>query len=97
MFIVILRYPDPEKTLPHQPEHIAFIDRHIKAGHFTVTGPQVPRTGGIIVADVPTRAELDMILLEDPYRKAGTTYEIIEFLSGGKLTAAAPRSEEASS
>jgi len=86
MFIVILRYPVPDTTRPHLEAHTAWVKANSAAGRFLLTGPMTPRVGGIIVVDVPSRAELDAILAEDPYGKAGTTYEVHEFSAlGGSL------------
>jgi uncharacterized protein YciI len=79
MFVIVLRYPDPEATAKLRDKHAAWIYKHADAGRFLMTGPMEPRTGGIIVADVPSRAELDAMLREDPYATAGTTYEVMEF------------------
>jgi uncharacterized protein YciI len=97
MFVVILRYPEPDTTPAHRAGHTAWIGRHSDAGRFLYTGPMIPRVGGIIVADVASREELEAMLRDDPYGKAGATYEILEFaVLGGSLSTAAAgsRSED---
>ena len=40
----------------------------------------MPREGGIILADAPSRAALEAVLGEDPFHQAGVArYEITEF------------------
>lgn len=46
-----------------------------------MSGPQVPRTGGVILARGVTREELEQILTEDPFYQASVvTYQIITFV-----------------
>jgi uncharacterized protein YciI len=81
MFIVHLTYSDPEATWALRDAHSAWGRANAARGRTLLSGPLVPRTGGIIVADVESREELDAMLREDPYAKAGTTYEIFEFIA----------------
>jgi uncharacterized protein YciI len=40
----------------------------------------VPRTGGVIVARVKTREEVEALIHEDPFYKEGIAdYEVVEF------------------
>jgi uncharacterized protein YciI len=81
MFIVLVQYMQPLATIEaHLAEHRAFLDRHYAAGHFLASGPQVPRTGGAILARNLTRTELEAVLTEDPFhREQIATYQIVEF------------------
>jgi uncharacterized protein YciI len=81
MFLLLSRYvkplPEVERWLP---DHRAFLDRHYAAGHFVVSGPLEPRTGGVIVVADMERATVDAILAEDPFAREGVSaYEILEF------------------
>jgi uncharacterized protein YciI len=81
MFIILVHYikalADVEK---HKPEHYEYLDRHYAAGRFVASGPQVPRTGGVILARAGSRHELDEVLSEDPfYSEKVAQYQIIEF------------------
>jgi uncharacterized protein YciI len=62
--------------------HRAFLARYVEKGVIVAAGPKVPRTGGfIVVSDIP-RAELDAMLAEDPFLKAGSARcEVTEFRS----------------
>lgn len=81
MFLLLSRYlktiEEIERVLP---EHRAFLDRHYAAGHFVVSGPLEPRTGGVIVTCTMPRAQLESILADDPFvLEAISAYEILEF------------------
>lgn len=80
MFLLISRYLKPAEEVDRWlPEHRAFLDRHYTAGHFLVSGPFVPRTGGIIVTLPMERQDVEAILAEDPFVREGVSeYEIVE-------------------
>lgn len=82
MFVVILTYHKPiedvEKlTVPHR----AFLDQLYADGVLVASGPQVPRTGGILLAKGGrSKDELWALLQADPFYTEGiATYDIIEF------------------
>jgi uncharacterized protein YciI len=81
MFIVLLHYIQPLTVIEtHIAEHRDFLDRHYAAGHFIASGPQLPRTGGVILAKGLNREELDAVLAEDPFHREKTaSYQVIEF------------------
>jgi len=80
MYVILLRYPDPALSEPHREAHRAFIKRNVELGRILVSGPTEPRNGGVIVAAVSSRAEVDALIAEDPYHKAGVaTHEPIAF------------------
>lgn len=82
MYIVILTYKKPIEeiervTVPHR----AFLDTLYAQNILLISGPQVPRTGGILVArGGRTAGELMDILQNDPFYTEGIAdYHIIEF------------------
>ena len=81
LFIVSITYTRPlEQVDKFVPEHIEFLDEQYSLGHFQLSGRKVPRTGGVILATVDSRAALDRILAQDPFhREKLADYEIIEF------------------
>lgn len=81
MFIVQITYTVPLETVDkHLPAHVEWLHEHEAAGHFVVYGRLVPRSGGVIVADLPSREALDEILYEDPFMKhAVGTYQVLQF------------------
>ena len=82
MFIVSLEYIHPLADIEAAlPEHIAYLERHYRAGTFLLSGRKEPRTGGIIVARAASRAEIERIISEDPFHQTGIAdYEITEFI-----------------
>ena len=81
MFILLSRYLVPLDEVDRWvPEHRAFLERHFEAHHLLTSGPQEPRTGGVIVTHDMTRAEVDAMLAEDPFVREGVSeYQVIEF------------------
>lgn len=82
MFIVSLSYTAPlDEVDAHLAAHRDFLAAHYAAGTFLMSGRKVPRDGGIIVADAPSRAALEAVLGEDPFARANLArYEITEFV-----------------
>jgi uncharacterized protein YciI len=81
MFIILVHYIKPITAVEkYFAEHHEFLDRHYAAGRFVTSGPQVPRTGGVILARANSRSQLDEVLSEDPfYREKVAQYQVIEF------------------
>ena len=53
MFLIIVDYKKPlEEVERYLAEHWAFLDRYFAQGKLLCTGPQNPRTGGVIVSKV---------------------------------------------
>jgi uncharacterized protein YciI len=82
VFVIALHYIKPLSEVDRfVAEHIAFLDRHYASGHFLVSGRKEPRTGGVIIAQVGSRAEIERIVAQDPFQREGIAqYEITEFL-----------------
>jgi uncharacterized protein YciI len=82
MFVILLHYLKPLSEVDRfVDEHRAFLERHYAAGHFLLSGRQEPRTGGVILADAPTREQIEAIVGEDPFhREQIARYEIVEFV-----------------
>jgi uncharacterized protein YciI len=81
MFVVTLTYVRPLAELDAlMPKHVAWLKKHYRSGLFLVSGRQVPRKGGVILARSGDRAELEKLLKEDPFVKNGCArVEVIEF------------------
>ncbi len=88
MFIIELTYKvDLSAIDAHMAAHMTFLRKHYAAGTFVVSGRQIPRTGGVIVALGKTRSELDAIVAEDPFhRHALADFRIIEFRASQHAT-----------
>ncbi len=82
MFIVSLTYKSPlEEIDRHLDAHVAYLKEEYAKGRFIASGRKVPRTGGIILSKVETRAELKAILANDPFSIAGVAdYDVVEFV-----------------
>jgi uncharacterized protein YciI len=80
LFVVILKYIAPlEKIEACRPEHLKFLDEQYAQGTFIASGPQIPRTGGIILARGTCRETLANLLKNDPFFVQNlATYEIFE-------------------
>jgi len=80
MFVVLITYPEPTAVEAHREAHRAHIRAHAAKGAILVSGPQSPRTGGVIVSTATSRPEVEAMIEQDPYMRAGVaTYEVIEF------------------
>jgi len=82
MFVILLSYIKPLSEVDRfVAEQRAFLARHYAAGHFLLSGRQEPRTGGVILATAPSRAEVEQMVQSDPfYREGVASYQIIEFV-----------------
>ncbi len=82
MFVILLNYLKPLSEVERfVAEHRAFLERYYASGDFLLSGRKEPRTGGVILAQAKTRAEIESIILNDPFKREEiAAYEIIEFL-----------------
>ncbi|HTF80194.1 MAG TPA: YciI family protein [Cytophagales bacterium] len=82
MIILILTYKKSiEEVEKHLTEHNAFLDKYYALGQFMCSGPKNPRTGGVILAQQLTKAELLEIIKEDPFVEHDIVdFEIVEFI-----------------
>jgi uncharacterized protein YciI len=82
MYIVSLTYVcEMEKVDATLEAHVAYLKEQYEKGHFIASGRKVPRTGGVVFADMPSREALDAVLAEDPFSKEGVArFEVIEFV-----------------
>ncbi|BCJ37832.1 hypothetical protein Athai_53350 [Actinocatenispora thailandica] len=80
MYILLLDYQKPLSEIDALlPEHRAYLDRYYADGTFVLSGRQVPRTGGAILARGVDRATLDKIINEDPFTRSGVArYRVVE-------------------
>lgn len=60
-------------------EHVAYLDRCYEKGLFLLSGRQVPRTGGFILAVAPDRAAIEAVIAQDPFVRDGVAeYRVVE-------------------
>ena len=81
-FILLVHYETPISRIEELLDvHRAWLDEHFASGTLLVSGPQVPRTGGAILASSGSRSEIEDLVATDPLvREGAATYEVIEFL-----------------
>jgi uncharacterized protein YciI len=81
MFIISVTYTAPLSDIDaHLAAHREFLAQQYARGVFLMSGPRVPREGGIIIAAAPSRAEVEELVRQDPFHQAGVArYDIVEF------------------
>lgn len=67
-FVVSLHYIAPLTAIDAAMRaHVAFLEKHRKAGTFIAWGRKVPRSGGIILACGDSREEIESAMRDDPF------------------------------
>ena len=81
MFVIELIYKAGLSRIDaHMKSHVAFLKKYYEAGNFLISGRQIPRTGGIILAVGESRLQIEAIIQEDPFVKHGLAdARVIEF------------------
>jgi uncharacterized protein YciI len=80
VYILLLDYVKPLGEIDALlAEHRDYLDRYYADGTFVLSGRQVPRTGGAILARSVDRATIERIVTEDPFARAGVArYRVVE-------------------
>jgi uncharacterized protein YciI len=86
MFVIELTYKVPLAQIDAAMRpHVAFLKKYYEAGKFLVSGRQIPRVGGIILAVAEDREEVETIVRADPFVARGLAdYRIVEFRASQK-------------
>jgi uncharacterized protein YciI len=81
VFVLLLTYVKPlDEVDALMRDHMAWLNEHYDAGRFLVSGRQIPRTGGVIVAHGDDREEMEAIAASDPFVTGGVaTCAVIQF------------------
>ena len=81
MYIVSLNYiKEVSEVEKYLEEHIKFLEKYYEMGKFICSGRKNPRTGGVILLNAESLAEVESIILEDPFNvNEIAEYEITEF------------------
>ncbi len=81
MFILLLEYLQQISVVEKYLEaHRLYLDKYYKKGLFVCSGPQTPRTGGVIICKAENKEIVQQIIAEDPfYYEKIADYKIIEF------------------
>lgn len=70
-----------EKIDSFRAKHIDFLNQYYEDGLFIVSGPMMPREGGVIIAKCNSKEYLQKVLECDPFAVNNlATYEVIEFV-----------------
>ncbi len=80
-FIVLLTYIKPLEEVDRYIEgHRDFLRKYYNSGHLIVSGPQIPRTGGLIMMRAQSIKEVESIMAEDPFSiNQVATCQIVQF------------------
>ena len=80
-FVVHVVYQKPFSEIePLVGIHREFLDQCLKNGFLLLSGPLVPRTGGLLLMRGSNKESVKMLLSQDPYATAGVAaYDIFEF------------------
>jgi uncharacterized protein YciI len=80
-FIVEITYKVPFEELQYVlPAHRAFLDEGYAKGLLLMSGPQNPKTGGIVVARAEDEKEIKAFFAGDPYHTEGLAeHRFVEF------------------
>lgn len=83
MFLILLEYREPPEVMDqHVAAHRAHLAVQYASGNLLMSGPQVPRNGGVIVANLKTRAEVESMMQADPFISSGVAgFRIVEFVA----------------
>ena len=81
VFVLLLTYVKPLSEVDAlMREHVAWLDEQYEAGRFLVSGRQIPRTGGVILARGDDREDIEALAATDPFVSGGVaTCEVIQF------------------
>lgn len=72
LWMLTTTYVRPEEEVDRLlAAHVAHLERQRDAGRFLAWGRLVPRTGGWVLARAADRAEVDVLLTEDPFTSGG--------------------------
>ena len=81
MFLLRLTYLKPlDEVDTLMRPHMAWLRKQYAEGRFVVSGRQVPRVGGVIIAHGDDRTEIEALAATDPFVRGGVaTVEVTQF------------------
>jgi uncharacterized protein YciI len=84
VFLIVLTYVKPlEEVDKLLDDHLAYLDRNYAESRFLLSGPRVPRIGGVILSRGDSKGELEAVVATDPLIAEGVaTYELLQFQPG---------------
>lgn len=70
MFVIEITYIRPlDEVERHIEAHRQFLKQHYDSGVFIMSGVKVPRDGGVIIANGHAKADIEAIMVTDPFAK----------------------------
>ena len=86
MFVIELTYVASLAEIDaRMKEHMAFLRKYYASGNFLISGRQIPREGGIILAVGESKEKVESIMREDPFVSHGlATVRVVEFRASQK-------------
>jgi uncharacterized protein YciI len=81
MFLIKVTYKKELKIVDsYLLAHREFLQQEYDNNRLIVSGPLIPRTGGIILSQLKNRDEVESLIKQDPFYTQGIAdYEIFEF------------------
>ncbi|CUK03146.1 YciI-like protein [Ruegeria denitrificans] len=81
LFVVDIEYTVPmDKVAAVIDPHMDFVRASYEAGRFLMSGPKVPRTGGLIVMTADSREDAESYLEQDPFAQEKVAkFRVTEF------------------
>jgi uncharacterized protein YciI len=80
-FLVLIEYKtDIENIVRVTEQHRAHLKKGYEQGMFLISGPRIPRTGGLVIAKSSSLEQLESFFSDDPYYiHSYAEYKFIEF------------------
>lgn len=87
LFVIDIDYVVPfEQIEPVLAPHMDFVRQGYADGHFLMSGPKTPRTGGVVIAMGTSKEEIEALVAQDPFAVEGVvTMEITEFSASNRM------------
>ena len=81
MFVILVQYiKDIQEVDKYLIAHRDYLDSGYQKDYLMASGPQNPRTGGVLLSQLRDRKILDAFLEHDPFYIHGiASYQVIEF------------------
>ncbi len=81
MFVVLLHYKKPLEVVDqHLGAHRAYLEQGYQQNFLMASGPQEPRTGGVMLSQLQDRHQLEAFLAQDPFAlEEIADYQVIDF------------------
>jgi uncharacterized protein YciI len=83
-FVILINYKIPFEQFEHVvPAHREYLQTAVDAGMVLLSGPRIPRDGGVVIVRAGSETAVREFAAGDPYNLAGAAeYQILEFKPG---------------